>query len=319
MHLLIKRTLRSVATTRRIATSRTQLPPAQTLPVGGNYALKYIDIRPTTKDTTEKKPTLVLIHGAPGSFRDFKYLIPLLQDKARIIGVNLPGNGESQVIDHANYYDNIDAIKVHRSAYDALVQLCGDDEDVFVLGHSFGGHATINLTAFNQDERKLNIRGVALVASAGLRPHKAMHPRSNAILTNLLRSKVAFIEQCAREFTRLIYVKVLGFPANASTEHFVAGIVRCATTDFNVIKQHVQRIRNVPAFFAWAKDDAFMEEEIFTELSQQCHPGPRLAFDNGGHNIQKTKAPLLAEELLQWTRAVINGSGSGVITQPRTE
>ncbi|EYC38389.1 hypothetical protein Y032_0720g1812 [Ancylostoma ceylanicum] len=38
--------------------------------------------------------TVVAIHGAPGSHKDYKYVTPLLQQKGiRFIGVNMPGFG----------------------------------------------------------------------------------------------------------------------------------------------------------------------------------------------------------------------------------
>lgn len=308
----MKTVARASAWTRALPTAtkssaRPVLPPPKTMPIENRYALKYIDLPPLGQARDEKKPTFVFLHGAPGSFHDFKYIIPLLQDKARVIAVNLPGNGDSKVLDHNNYYDHIEAKNIYDSAYKALTQLCGKDEEVFVLGHSFGGHATLNLTATNEEKRELNIRGMALLASAGLRPHKALQPRTNAVVWALLRSGVSFVEKATQEVIKLLYTKVLRFPDNAPTEHYVAGIVRCATTDFRVVKKQVERVRHVPAFFAWAKDDAFMEEDIFLELSDATHPGPRIAFDKGGHNIQKTKAPILAEELLDWARQVMNG------------
>lgn len=40
--------------------------------------------------------TVVAVHGAPGSHKDFKYVTPYLTEKGvRVIGVNWPGQGYS--------------------------------------------------------------------------------------------------------------------------------------------------------------------------------------------------------------------------------
>lgn len=40
--------------------------------------------------------TVVLIHGAPGSHNDFKYVLPFFKEKnIRVIGINFPGFGLS--------------------------------------------------------------------------------------------------------------------------------------------------------------------------------------------------------------------------------
>ncbi|TMW66802.1 hypothetical protein Poli38472_014114 [Pythium oligandrum] len=287
---------------RAMSSAKPVLPEAQVMEVNGRYNVKYVDVRPAS---ASESPTIVLIHGAPGSHNDFKHLIPLLQSKARVIGINLPGNGGSEVRAD-KYYEHVRAIDLARTALDTVRQLCSKDEPVFVLGHSFGGHATLNLAAMNEESKDVNLRGLALIASAGLRPHKALQPRTNAIAWQMLRSNVEAIERFAHWLVKFAYVKVLKFPANAPTDHYVAGIVRCATTEFPVVKAHVDRVRHIPTFFAWARDDAFMEEEIFLELSEELHPGPRFAFNRGGHNIQKTKATFLADRLLAWTNAVIS-------------
>jgi pimeloyl-ACP methyl ester carboxylesterase len=48
-----------------------------------------------------------------------------------------------------------------------------------------------------------------------------------------------------------------------------------------------------PALVAYARDDHMIETSIAEELAASI-PGARvLAFDDGGHNIQKTRADLL--------------------------
>ncbi|VDM82796.1 unnamed protein product, partial [Strongylus vulgaris] len=56
-----------------------------------------IDVEAVIQDTLpsgSQLGTVIGIHGAPGSHKDFKYIVPLLQEKGiRFIGVNMPGFG----------------------------------------------------------------------------------------------------------------------------------------------------------------------------------------------------------------------------------
>ncbi|GLE01205.1 hypothetical protein PINS_up010035 [Pythium insidiosum] len=237
-------------------------------------------------------------------------MVPLLNQHARVIGINLPGNGGSKIPDQGAKYEHLSALRVGEAAMDAVAELCATDAHVFVVGHSFGGHTTMHIAVQNDASRRFNLRGMGLIASAGVEPHKALMPRANRIAMSLLRSEIPIIEQLAQELIRQVYVRVLRFPSRGSTDDYVAGLVRCATTDFDVVRDHAQRVQHVPAFFAWAENDPYMQRSVFTGLSALGHAGPRYAFKRGGHNIQKTRATFLSEALLEWTRDVIDGGRS---------
>lgn len=288
------------------------LPAPSFIDVGGKCRIEYIDVAPTTVDDSSRPaPTLVMIHGAPGTYRDFRHIIPLLSERGvRVLGVNLPGFGDSQVLDRENYYDHVSALPSMHLTYRAVQQMLkGTEGDVFVLGHSFGGHAAVHFTGIDAEQREIDVKGLALLASAGHRPHKALLPRVNALMWRMLRSDIPAVEHLAKVIVTQLYTRLLRFPSRGfSMDYFAAGIARCASADFKLFNAHLERNAKLPAFVAWAKDDAFIEEEIFEAVSEQCRPGPRLAFEKGGHNIQKTKAKLLADELHQWMRSVVDGS-----------
>lgn len=296
------------------------LPESRTVKVGSKCLVEYVDAQPINVALTPSSPapTVVMIHGAPGTFRDFRYMIPLLQrQNVRVIGINLPGFAGSRILDTENYYDHISALPAVASTYEALQAICANDEHVFVLGHSFGGHAAIHLTDLNKEKQKLNVKGLALLASAGFWPHKALQPRTNAITWVMLRSNIDFLETAAKSFVKWIYVKLLQFPDNAPADYFVAGIVRCVTADFSLVKTQVKRLRTLPSFLAWARDDIMMEEQLFLDVAAECHPGPRFAFEKGGHNIQKTKAEFLAAEMAQWMHQVIADEQPSYSSEPK--
>ncbi|KAG6621327.1 putative serine protease family S33 [Phytophthora cinnamomi] len=288
------------------------LPEPKFIDVDGKCTIEYIDVKP--EDLTAATPTLVLIHGAPGTYRDFRHIIPLLKYRGvRVVGVNLPGFAGSTVLDTTNYYEHISAVPSVQLTYRAMQGVLKDSDNVFVLGHSFGAHAAVHFTGINADEQQIGIKGLVLLAGAGHRPHHALSPRLIDLLWKMLRSGVPAVETASKWLVRQLYIKSFKFPDSKLPDYFTAGIVRCATADFALFAQHLEKNRSLPSFLAWAKDDALIEEDIFLDVGAVCHPGPRLAFERGGHNVQKTKASFLADELAAWMQNVVQGKERGEV------
>ncbi|KAE8883732.1 hypothetical protein PF005_g21261 [Phytophthora fragariae] len=77
------------------------LPSPKYLNIRGRCTIEYVDIPPLEEALRgyETPVTIVLVHGAPGSYNDFRYLVPVLEHHPhlRIIGLNLPGYAGSKV------------------------------------------------------------------------------------------------------------------------------------------------------------------------------------------------------------------------------
>jgi len=78
--------------------------------------------------------------------------------------------------------------------------------------------------------------------------------------------------------------------------------VQAGVLNFDRHAENLQTL-TVPTLVAWAEDDRLIEPEIFAEQTALCPDGPRLGFDTGGHNIQKTRAVELADALLAICRS----------------
>lgn len=288
------------------------LPNPKYIDVDGRCQLEYIEV-PPAQELQDDPVTMVMVHGAPGKYQDFRYLIPAvreLQPQTRVLGLNLPGFGGSKV-HAANYYDDTSALQSARLTLKALTELCQASRNVFLVGHSFGGHTAINVAAMNMlaADRALDVKGVALLASAGCRPHRVLRPKENAMLVNVLRARIPLLSSALPHMIMAIYTKLLGFADGEAAPHYVAGIVRAGTTDFGLVREHVELLRReaLPAFMSWSQSDEYMEHEIPAELGRIGPPGPRLAFVGGGHNIQKTRADEIARAIHEWTASVLSG------------
>jgi pimeloyl-ACP methyl ester carboxylesterase len=230
-------------------------------------------------------PPVLAIHGLPGSVRDFRWLAPALADRVRLIRVDQPGFGESEPMDEA------EVLPVARRLA-ALVSTLELDRPV-LLGHSFGGPLAVALSGL------VPARGVALLASVGLRPHQGYRsvpaPKVWGALTAwpLVGAPVC-------ELTRRTLIR-LGFSRYTTRAEAGRTMRMLAAFDF---AEHAARVRAlcVPTLVGWAEDDPEIEAGISTELAAACPDGPRLAFPTGGHNIQKGHALPIAEALLTLAR-----------------
>ncbi len=132
-----------------------ELPSAEgTTRTGAPVRLVYLDRRPA--DLPEA-PTLLLVHGSPGSKRDFAGLMPTLSARFRTIVPDLPGFGRStrRVPDYS--------VAAHARYLDALLGRLGVRQ-VHVVAFSMGGGVALELYALRPER----VRSVTLLSAIGV-------------------------------------------------------------------------------------------------------------------------------------------------------
>lgn len=300
------------------------LPDPKYLEIDGVCKIEYVDVEPTQLKSS-CSATVVCVHGAPGSFRDYRYVIPMLAEQQpglRIIGVNLPGYMGSEV-EKPRYLETVCALRAAEVVLQAIRQLCisGDNDggDIFLIGHSFGAHTVINIASLNETQRMagapvnvLKIRGIALMAPAGCVPQRMVKEIPIKMMVVLLRSRSAVVVRLATRFVKYLYTEILGFPRRTPATSCVAAIIRAGTTKFPLIRAQVTMLKeaSMPVLVAWARDDVLVEPSIPEELGRLSHVGPRLEFAGGGHNIQKTRVEQITASLSSWISAILSGCSS---------
>ncbi len=228
-------------------------------------------------------PIVVALHGLPGSARDFRWLAPGLSG-IRLLRIEQPGFGGTPVSTERGVSLAARAGFVLR-ALDAI----GVDR-FFVLGHSMGGPLAM-ATAASAVDRAL---GVVLLSSVGLRPHRLVRKIGRRReLSRVL--DVPLLSRLVLPVMRAGYRRA-GFPASTPD----SAIVMCqrvfAMLSFSDVRAAARNVR-CKSLLAWAEDDPLVEPTIGLELANALPPGPRLAFGDGGHNIQKSRAIELAEAI----------------------
>ena len=112
-------------------------------------------------DTGEGIP-VVLLHANPGDSRDFDAVIPALAKDYRVIALDWPGYGESDMPRQPELADVILYFEVLRELLTAL-----ELPPAFFIGNSVGGNAAARLAS----ELPALVRGLVLVAPGGFTAH----------------------------------------------------------------------------------------------------------------------------------------------------
>jgi pimeloyl-ACP methyl ester carboxylesterase len=248
----------------------------------------YVYDGPADRDRAEV-PTFLLIHGLPGSARDFRWLAPVLASHgARVVRVEMPGFGETPLSTEPDpsveargrfVLDVARALELDRAA----TKPC-------LVGHSMGG-VVGTMAATLAPER---FSGLALVSSPGLRIHRGLRrarPRAAEAVLSL-----PFAERVLRKPLRTMFERT-GF--QHATDLGIRHTMRCiAATD---TAAHADRLRRValPILHAFCARDPFIERAIFEETAREIG-GPVLRFAEGGHNPQKFQAVELGEALARF-------------------
>jgi pimeloyl-ACP methyl ester carboxylesterase len=251
-------------------------PPMLHEPVAGGV-LAYTD--------EGRGPTLLAIHGLPGSHRDYRWLATALAERVRLVRIDQPGFGKSSVPRPPTDWHELATIigdfatRVIRGPY-------------AVLGHSFGAPLATHVAA-----RDPACTGLALLAPVGLRPHSVLRRLpplrwvDRAVRAPLVGRPVL------RLYRRALIVG--GFPRSIVHHEVARTIAMIAHFRFADHRAALARVRG-SVFGAWTEDDPFVETAVIREMLAVAPEGPRLGFPDGGHNLQKTRAVELADALVAW-------------------
>jgi pimeloyl-ACP methyl ester carboxylesterase len=240
-------------------------------------------------------PAVVLVHGLPGSARDFRWFTPhLVAAGLRAVRVELPGFGGTPVATWP------DPSPEGRAAFVDQVIAALDLRRPVVVGHSMGGVVATAVTA--------PVAGLALISSPGLRPHRSLRRFPAAAVSVLVGG--ALRQRLMMPVVRRLFASAgfRGYPDAA----LLRTVVCVAATD---LAPHATRVRaaTAPTLVAWCEDDPLIEPEIFAELAAACPPGPRLRWPDGAHNPQKAHAAELAAAVAGLAR---DGAGPPGVTAP---
>jgi pimeloyl-ACP methyl ester carboxylesterase len=244
-------------------------------------------------------PALLAVHGIPGSVRDFRYLAPYLTDALRLVRVDLPGFGGS-----APVADAVATLDGRARVIAELADLLKIDR-FGVLGHSMGG-GTALVSGWRLPRR---VSVVVMVSSLGLSAHRGLGLPPRAFATAAAALERPLLARVLVPLLRSQYRRRrFGNVDQLGAAEFALHCRAIAGADFGLMRRAAAGPRP-PTVVAYAKDDPLVQTWISEELAAAL-PGARvLAFEDGGHQLQKTRAAELAA-------AVRVEMGAGLLSAP---
>ncbi len=109
-----------------------------------------------TGDST--KPNLLLVHGSPGSWDNFKRFLrdSVLLSRFRIIAVDRIGFG------YSDFGEPTGSLEAQAVAIHAVMDSLDNDQPYYLAGHSLGGPVIVEIAGLYPDE----VAGIALLAAS---------------------------------------------------------------------------------------------------------------------------------------------------------
>ena len=234
----------------------------------------------------QEGPCLLLVHGCPGSRRDFRWWMHGLSQWARVVAVDMPGYGKARPT-------GFPPTTAGRSAYLSEVLDRLGESKAFVVSHSFGSTVAVDF-ANRYPER---VHGIALVAPAGLRMHRGLRRfRGRSLFYRLAKLPVIGDRALLRLKTAMT---LAGFSKYLETDEILRMLELLEHFRFEDYAAQVLDVE-APAWVAFATDDPFIEYSIVEELVASLGKPRFHVLGEGGHNIQKTMAVELDQALRDW-------------------
>lgn len=240
---------------------------------------------PATYTDEGQGTTVLAVHGLPGSVRDFRWLAPALTSALRVVRVDLPGFGGTPVRTEP------DPSPEGRARHAIAVADALELDRPVLLGHSMGGVVGAAAVALAPDR----FRGLAMICSPGRTRNRSFR---KALFTRVERALALPVAGRALLPVVQWFFERGGF--RGVSEADVVRTMQCAAA--TSIEAHARRVDalELPTLVAWCEDDPIIESAISHDLAQACPPGPRLGYETGGHNPQKSQSKPLGEALRRW-------------------
>jgi pimeloyl-ACP methyl ester carboxylesterase len=275
-------------------------------------------------------PTIVLVHGGPGSHRDYRYISGAFRDifadklcnspPLTLVRVDLPGFGASSILPELETPSakNLAEGLFHGLQEIGVIDANNPEKKIVVFGHSLGGHVAMEAAAMAGTGTQFNpVIGLGLISSVNIQVHKGL---GGPLGYKLIQYMGKSIEHPINLLlTRWWYENVFKFNKSTPADEIIYTQKRVCAIDFEravgLIELYINPKdgKGISNFVAYSTDDHLIEKERSEELvdaltvaddSSNARNDVRLVYNSGGHNPQKMHAREISEKLIQWVKGL---------------
>jgi pimeloyl-ACP methyl ester carboxylesterase len=260
-------------------------------------------------------PTVVCVHGAPGSVFDFRYLGPELTAKGcKVVRLDLPGHGSTP-----KELLGSDAGRPDGNAYAKVIEEVITTlqlDNPFLLAHSLGGESAVNVAASG----RVNVSGCACISPIGLRPHRALtlgtfSSNTAAFLPPLMG--IGALESLLKPLSWYLFTTFAGFPKRIAADEYLLMWHRAGLIDFKKQGENLNAISEskLPFLLIYGDRDDLFEKTIHEEvraLWPEEGSGEFICYKGGTHYTVKSHAQEIARTVAAWLSGDGEAEGVGV-------
>lgn len=229
---------------------------------------------------------ILMIHGYGGSNRDFLVLDSLINDKYRVIRVDMPGFGLSdfpaQPTGHSNF------IKAYAAYFNFMLDTLHIDS-CYVMGNSLGGLMACQLALDHPDL----VKKLVLFNSAGYEMEEVMKTANASLLKNSLAQQVVSkgvpkffvkmgVKRVVYDASKLTPEKVQRVADFWNREGNMAHLVALATTDTFPDESTIKSIA-CPTLIFWGKQDKIINLKYAERFHTDIKGSELIVYDSCGH------------------------------------
>ena len=246
-------------------------------------------------DSEKGEKCVVLLHGYLESILVWEEFIPLIYKSVRVVTLDLPGHGISEVKGSVHTMDYL--ADVVSAALKAL-----DIESAYIVGHSMGGYVALALcerhpeqvegvvllhstpNADSEEKRKNREREISLVKSGKKELLAQTAPGAGFAADNRSRCK-DFIEDL---------VEIVHMTEDEGIVALLGGMM--ARKDQNDMLRQL----SVPQLFIFGRKDEYIPEAVAQTIAE-AHPQAKVVWmDNSGHMSFVEQPQQCAQALLSF-------------------
>lgn len=245
---------------------------------------------------------ILMIHGFGGSNWDFKTLDSLLNDKYRVIRIDLPGFGLSD-FPESGYKE--DFIKTYAEYFTFLIDTLHLDS-MYVMGNSLGGMMACNLEL----QYPANVKKMILFNSAGYDMKEALKTANAEIFrkkyVQLLLKKGLPKFMTKKGISRVFYDKSILTESRIkrvnemwNREGNLHHIIAMATSDDYPNEELIKNI-TCSTLIIWGKQDKILNYKFADYFHRDIKNSQKIIYDSCGHVPMMEKPAEVKRDVLKF-------------------
>ena len=245
---------------------------------------------------------ILMIHGFGGSNWDFKILDSLLNDKYRIIRVDLPGFGLSD-FPESGYKE--DFLKTYTDYFTFLIDTLHLDS-MYVMGNSLGGMMACNLELQHAE----NVKKMILFNSAGYDMKEALKTTNAEFFrkkyVQLLLKKGLPLFLTRSRISRVCYNKKIltdekitrvneMWNRDGNLHHIISMVISGQFPDEKQIKNI-----SCPTLIIWGRQDVILPVKYADSFARDIKNNQKIIYDSCGHVPMMEKPEQVKRDVLKF-------------------